>query len=702
MPARPVSAVVSAIAISSLLASPCGCARGHGGGHGGSAPHGAASANHARQWQTAMAALAQGGANDPVGFSTAGLSAFNDLVARNWPRLEPVFRALVEAELRANIPAQHLGGLSVLQLQRLRFDATQPPALAAHGGAARQTLEIQLPGQGGWRLEADLTLGGTVPVVIGSVQSSITVQLSATVQVDDIRLVLPAEIDLTNPRRPELVRAGTPSIQLQLRFSSPDPLLSQILPQATQLLDPVVRLGLAAGAVYARQWIVGYLANGLPNGRDWGRGGPALAPPTGAIDLEQAAERTFARQMREHMPFGNVYPAVADQPHTGGSIIGWRHHGDSALWSGVWLATAAYRQELTGRRDAMAKMREVVRYYDVMTRVCAPHVGLLARTAMPASSPHAQAVLRKSTSWTQVVDGTRYAAIGDTSRDSYTGTFFGLGQAYLRVPELRAEIAPTITRMLDDLERNDWMVYQAPLQANVLAGGGQPGISVTFAQAPMQVANLATVGALVDPARWSGLKARTRGLTDIMWLNSWVSAHEVHTGYFGFNLAHLHILSAVELETDPTLYRGYLRTLRILRETIGHHHNAAFDAVHAIAIPSAAAYERPRVQSELELQSQRPIRGFRIVNSQDPSIPNTIYTTTFPNQSGAPGQPIQTGPRSWRVALYPVPIPKRPSDGYIWSSSPFELDGDVDPREQHVTQDLTLPYWIARSHGVLP
>ncbi|RME71615.1 MAG: hypothetical protein D6776_09965 [Planctomycetota bacterium] len=127
-----------------------------------------------------------------------------------------------------------------------------------------------------------------------------------------------------------------------------------------------------------------------------------------------------------------------------------------------------------------------------------------------------------------------------------------------------------------------------------------------------------------------------------------------------------------------------------------------FDTVWAIAAPPVAATLAPRVETELALDALRPIRGFTIRNSADPSIDTVLYTTSVPNQTGSPGSGLQTGTRSWLVARYPVPIPKRPSDGYLWSSSPFVLDGAVDPREQHPGQDISLPYWIARSHGLLP
>ena len=117
--------------------------------------------------------------------------------------------------------------------------------------------------------------------------------------------------------------------------------------------------------------------------------------------------------------------------------------------------------------------------------------------------------------------------------------------------------------------------------------------------------------------------------------------------------------------------------------------------------PPTATTIGPQIRAELERWTLRPRRGFTIRNSQDPTILHATYTTTLPNQTGTPTQPLRTGTRSWDVAVYPVPIEKRPPSSFIFSSSPFELDGSVDPREQPPGNDFLLPYWVARNHYVI-
>ncbi|MHC4392841.1 MAG: hypothetical protein ACYS22_16225, partial [Planctomycetota bacterium] len=77
-------------------------------------------------------------------------------------------------------------------------------------------------------------------------------------------------------------------------------------------------------------------------------------------------------------------------------------------------------------------------------------------------------------------------------------------------------------------------------------------------------------------------------------------------------------------------------------------------------------------------------------------------TITTPNQSGTPSQPIVTQPRVQTVAIYPIPIEKRRFAGFLWQRSPFDLDSNIPPTHQEPRADMLLPYWVARSHGLIP
>ena len=653
------------------------------------------SATNATQWQTALAALAAGPAPDPLDFDAASVAAYNALIRQAWPTLVPRLQAEVETQLRTQI-GQALQGISLLSIRAITLDAAAPPALGASAPGPFQTVEIHLPQSGTWALRIEAEIGGTIPINVFGLSTGATFAIPIEVAVTDLNVFQAIDLDLTNPVAPQVGPIGQPRVQLQLSITSSAPILNAITGFVTQLLDPIVRGALSIGAVFAQQQL-GIVVRNMPNGGAWGRGGPALQGMANPPALEPVALDLMRQITADHMPHGMVYPAVFDQP-VGGSVSGYRHFGDSALWTGGFLASEAYRFDLTGDPQAMVTARKIVDAYNIATRMTAPGDGLLARTAIPVTSPYHAAMVNNHSYYTGDLNGVTYGAVGDTSRDSYTGTMLGLGQAYHRFPQLRGDIAPLLTRLINYLDTHGWTVFKAPNQLNNPSG---QDMSVTFAQSPAASLAFATVGNMADPVRWGPLQQRFAPLAGALWLPAWVSSQEIHEGYFKFNLGHMNLLSLFELDADPDRYRDYLRTLRIFREVVGHHQNPWFDAVYATAIPSASPQVGADVKTALELWTLRPRRHFTIQNSTDPTIQTTTYVATLPNATGSPSSPLQTGPRPQDVAVYPVPIEKRPSSAFIWSSSPFDLDSHGDPREQHPGNDLVIPYWLARNHGVI-
>lgn len=681
------------------------CADGGGGGHarrghaapgasGGRAP---GSATNKAQWQTALAALA-GPSPDPVAIEPASVAVYNGLFARNWPHLVPMIESVASAEIRA-AAGRAFGPLSILSISAVSLDCSAPPALAASPPGSRQTLDLLFPAPPGkWSLTVSATIGGTIPFSFGGFTTSAAIQAGIDVRVSDIEIDQPIVMDLSNPVNPVIVSAGAPAIDLRIAISSQDPIVSTIAGTLTQLLDPLVRAALIAGSAIAEQQL-GLLLAALPQGAYWGVGGPGPQPVPSPPPFEPLAEGIDDEIERNHMAMGQVFPAVFDRPNQGGNRVQFRHFGDSGNWTGVYLAAQAYRWDLVGDRRALRSARRVMEALELLTRLAGPNLGLLVRCALPVSSPLAAPIFGDPASFTGTWNGETYIGIGDPSRDTYTGVFFGLGLAWQRIPSERANAARIAGRLLAHLEARDWAVYQAPGQLNSSPSG--PGLSVTFVQAPGGILLLSKIGALSDPARWGALHDSYKPLADLLWFNSWFSAREIHESYYKFDLEHTILVTLFELETDPALYRAYLRDLRILREALGHHQNAWFDTVYALALPPVAAAIGPQIEIELARWTLRPRRGFTILNSQDPSIAKTTYTTSLPNAGGAPNTGYTTGTRTIEVALFPLPIEKRPSTAFLWSSSPFELDGSVDPHEQHPGIDFILPYWVAQNHGII-
>jgi hypothetical protein len=657
------------------------------------------SATNAAQWQTALAALALPASYDQPRFEPVSLDAYNALLAVNWPELEPLARGALESQLQTMIAALPAGAFSV-SLKSLISDLDAPPRLTASGQPPLQVLELACPGGAGrWRLELELEVTTQLSVSVFGAPLTVTVPLPVSASVSDLQVRLPVLMDLSRPEAPSIVTVAPPAVDFNLALSSSNPVLSQVSGALNQLLDPVLRAALPVAALVAQREL-GLLVAQLPSVAQWGVGGPGLQAMSGALPLEPLAVGVSEEIQRHHIPHKNLFPAVFDQPDFGGQVVDYRHFGDSALWSGGYLASEAYRYDLTADPRALTGGGKVLSGLDLISRVVGPpYEGLLARAALPVSSPYHASLMANTSYFTGVVDGVAYGAVGSTSRDSYCGVFLGLGQAYHRMPALRADVVPVVDRLLDYLVGHGWMVYRA---ANQLDNPTGDAMSVTFGTTPQAVLTLATIGKTVNPARWGALHSDMAELAELLWFPAWASSQEVHEGYFGFSLAHMTLLSLFEFETDPGRYRAYLQVLRILTETVGHHQNPWFESVRALGLPGERATLAPQIREELGQWTLRSRRGFPIKNSQDPSVPTITYTATLPNHTGAPTSPVSTGPRPQVVAVYPVPIPKRPSTAFLWSSSPFDADYAGKRTEQFTGVDLLLPYWLSRSHNILP
>ena len=187
------------------------------------------------------------------------------------------------------------------------------------------------------------------------------------------------------------------------------------------------------------------------------------------------------------------------------SARGYTQAADNAIWTGHYLAAESFRYSVTASGDGLANIRKAVK--GVTSLIDVTGTDLLARFLMPLSSPYAESVLGEEASrhgrHDVTYNGEPYGWLGNTSRDQYSGVFFGLGIAYSLVADvdIRNEIRSDVTRMLSFLVRNGW---------NVRMPDGT--ISTTFTGRPEQKLSFLQVGRLVNPARWGAPYRLARSL----------------------------------------------------------------------------------------------------------------------------------------------------------------------------------------------
>ena len=213
-----------------------------------------------------------------------------------------------------------------------------------------------------------------------------------------------------------------------------------------------------------------------------------------AFPAEQDALAVSARVRSMHMPFGIVVDPMFAGPDSD-QVIGYTRCGDSALWSAFNLAAESFRYNVTRSQDSLSNVRYALQGLQGLVEVTGRR-NLLARCAVPVDSPYAEGIASEEKDngvYEGSIDSRRYYWIGNTSRDQYSGVFFGLSVAHDFVddPEVKAIAAALITQLLQELLERDWILIFPNLDVNA------------FQTRPDQQLALLEIGRSVNPEKFA-------------------------------------------------------------------------------------------------------------------------------------------------------------------------------------------------------
>src|SRR5215467_10660566 len=101
----------------------------------------------------------------------------------------------------------------------------------------------------------------------------------------------------------------------------------------------------------------------------------------------------ISRNIRaRHMPFGTIVDPIFAAPDSD-EIVGYTHCGDSAIWTGHYLAAEAFRYKVTRSPEALDNVR--VALVGIESLLDVTGTNLLARCLIPIASPYAQAITKE-------------------------------------------------------------------------------------------------------------------------------------------------------------------------------------------------------------------------------------------------------------------------------------------------------------------
>jgi hypothetical protein len=395
---------------------------------------------------------------------------------------------------------------------------------------------------------------------------------------------------------------------------------------------------------------------------------PARAPVEPAV-FETEALRISARIRELHMPYGTIMDPVFASPDSN-VVVSYTRTGDSAIWTGHYLAAEAFRYRVTRDPDALANAAAVVAGLRRLVDITGDDV--LARVAIPADSPYSADIRRDEGGhgfFDGRLNGLDHFWVGNTTRDQYSGVMFGLGAGLemLKDTPLAGEIKDLATRLVSYLVDHFWTVRMP---------GGK--ISTIFHQRPDQQLAFLQIARRANPdkfnSRYKSLAARVSALTVVP------IAYDLlddHNSYFKFNLNTVNLYSLLRHESERSVFRPcYMKAYNTLRRTTDDHRNAHFNMIdRAIKGPNARRdketleylaewLERPRLDPWVDLRGQYEACG------ED---------------------------RACSV----IPIPQRPTTDFLWQRSPFLLFGGGAGIVEGPGIDFILPYWMARFFGIL-
>lgn len=351
-----------------------------------------------------------------------------------------------------------------------------------------------------------------------------------------------------------------------------------------------------------------------------------------------------------HMPFGTILNPIYASG-TSDQIIGYTRCGDSALWTGAYLAAESFRYGATQSPDALDNVKTALAGLKSLLDVTGDN--RLARCIVAADSPWAAGIQSEEASNT-IHSNPPWIWVDNTSRDQVVGVFFGLGAAYDLVNDssVQSTASDAATRLIGFIAQHQW--------------SPNDDLSSTFLLRPEQLQMLLQVARHINPSNTiSGpflvQPVNIGVLFDVQSVSS----------YFKFNLDYMTFFQLVQLQNNDD-NRGAYATLRAYTAS---HQNAFFNLIDR-ALNGASAARDQETRALIEQWLQRPRRDFSVdLTGQVPACGSE--------------------------ACQPVPVPLRPPGDFLWQDDPFQLSGGGSGRIETAGVDYILPYWMARYYGVI-
>ena len=421
--------------------------------------------------------------------------------------------------------------------------------------------------------------------------------------------------------------------------------------------------------------------------------------------LRQKGMAYDAWHLAWHQPDHGCAAHVFFTDESQSEVAGYHGIGDSAEWTGQYLASEAYRYYVTGDPAVKQLVIDKVAVLD----------GLLHVTGRPGFISRywgSQAMLDMygAPGWCDdsdrchKVDTGLYAGDfwrGETSRDMYTGWFYGMVTAYDLVDDepMREMIREDVTEVLDELLANHWWIID---EAGRLTDAG-PNVLPGF-----QLAWITIGYHITGNERYKQELGKQLMDSGRLWfkLNN-ITFFNRYSSYYGNALSHrvwYSILRLGRVYYSPADFEFMAGVFETQVHTFSRlSHNPWFNAIfmgQGNYDPSDTEYQDQLIE-DLTVFQDPPLAEF-YVPAKDPSTytldPFSVIMTDLAEQF--PFLEEILGGFQYQ-ALEPFGVDGYCPAGFMFHWSPFIIEacGSDDPTKVHSGHDFLAAYWLAGYHG---
>lgn len=383
---------------------------------------------------------------------------------------------------------------------------------------------------------------------------------------------------------------------------------------------------------------------------------------------------------------------------------------DSTDWTGTYLASQAFRYAVTGDPRAKENAVRAVRTLDFFLKVTGRQ-GFIARFAGPLDSPFLKSLggsceaTGKQPCYQLTGPGGQPSFwIGGTSRDQYSGWFFGMGVAYRLIddPEIRALIRADVKEVIDALR--SWG-YE------IRGPNGKPTEQGPQVLPIMQLSwHLVAADVLRDdPAYCALYEERVKKVLPLALVDNYSGLNK-YMQYYGFNLDFLNNYNLIRLEPNAERRQAYLDAFREgAYRFVSGTGNSFFDYIEMAASGTSDPETLAMDHQSLALFPPAP----NVMREVQPPSPARLNRTSVV-LAGIEEFLSHLGLKQdiFPQAVAPYPLDQRCPVDFIWQQSPYLTccfncapgkgnDTPFQPNLVYPGADYLVAYWMGRYHGFL-